>query len=142
MAQAKQSQWLEQWQTFNDQEAFLFEVWILPDTLEDLRGKRVLGCGCGGGQHTFFMAPYVKFITAVDLNTTEIAKRRNARLENVTFLEADIAQMSLGEQFDTVISIGVVHHTDDPDATVANLRRPTTISLTRERGALIALASA
>jgi SAM-dependent methyltransferase len=41
----------------------------------------------------------------------------------VTFVEADIATMDLGRRFDIVFSIGVVHHTDDPDRAVANLAR-------------------
>ncbi|OSM06864.1 class I SAM-dependent methyltransferase [Magnetofaba australis] len=123
MSQAKQSEWSEQWTLFQDEEAFLFNEWIQPYALEDLRGKSVLECGCGGGQHTGFMAPYAASVTAVDLNTTQIARERNAQFNNIEFVEADIAAMDLGRQFDVVISIGVVHHTDDPDATVANLKR-------------------
>ena len=77
--------------------------------------------GCGGGQHTSFMAPYAKRITAVDLNTVAIARERVKEFSNVTFLETDIAAMKLDERFDVVLSIGVIHHTDNPDATVKNL---------------------
>ena len=44
-------------------------------------------------------------------------------LPNVKFIDADIAEMDLGKVFDIVFSIGVVHHTDDPDITVGNLKR-------------------
>ncbi len=118
--QCKQSQWLTQWQEFTDKELFLFQDWIYPNTLESLRGKRVLECGCGGGQHTNFMAPYAAEITAVDLNTVTVARERNAAWKNVRFADADIASMRLGK-YDVVISIGVIHHTDNPDATFANL---------------------
>jgi SAM-dependent methyltransferase len=39
----------------------------------------------------------------------------------IAIIEADIASMNIGRQFDHVISVGVIHHTDDPDKTVANL---------------------
>ncbi|MBX3175899.1 MAG: class I SAM-dependent methyltransferase [Candidatus Hydrogenedentes bacterium] len=123
MAQEKQSKWLEQWKAFRDEELFLFEEWISPNKLEDFRGKTVLEAGCGGGQHTSFVAPYCKRIVAVDLNAVEVAAERNSDLTNVQFLEADIAVMDLQENFDVVFSIGVVHHTDSPDSTVANLVR-------------------
>jgi len=119
--QAKQNEWLEQWSMLEDNEMFLFRDWIRPYDLETFRGKEVLECGCGGGQHTRFMAPYAKHITAVDLNTSDLARERNRQFDNVEFVEADIAKMDLGRKFDIVISIGVVHHTDDPDKTVANL---------------------
>ncbi|MCP4396872.1 MAG: class I SAM-dependent methyltransferase [bacterium] len=119
----KQSEWFQQWSMLEDRELFLFQEWIAPLTLEDFTGKDVLEGGCGGGQHTSFIAPYAKHISAVDLNTAEIAKRRNQQFENITFLEADISAMRLEKRFDIVFSIGVVHHTDDPDKTVENLKR-------------------
>jgi SAM-dependent methyltransferase len=123
MAQAKQSEWYEEWTLVRDDELFLFRDWIFPETLESFAGKDVLECGCGSGQHTSFVTPYARSVTAVDLNTAEIARRRNEGAGNVEFVEADIAEMSLGRQFDLVFSVGVVHHTDDPDRTVDNLTR-------------------
>ncbi len=121
--QEKQSEWHEQWTLLEDNEKFLFNEWILPNTLTDFTGKDVLECGCGGGQHTSFVAPYAKSVTAVDLNTADIAREKNKDAANVEFVEADIASMDLGRQFDIVFSIGVVHHTDDPDRTIANLTK-------------------
>lgn len=121
--QSKQSEWSEQWTLLQDNELFLFKDWILPNKLEDFKDKEVLEGGCGGGQHTSFIAPYAKSVTSVDLNTTEIAKERNRQFNNIEFVEADLASMDLGKKFDIVFSIGVIHHTDDPDKTVANLAR-------------------
>ena len=123
MDQVKQTEWFWQWKTLQDEELFLFLEWIYPNTLEDFRNMDVLEGGCGGGQHTSFIAPYAKSITAVDLNTVEIAIQRNKNKNNVVFIEDDIAKMNLGRHFDIVFSIGVVHHTDDPDETVRNLKR-------------------
>lgn len=122
MVQARQREWHRQWELFKDEELFLFKDWIFPAALEDFLGKDVLECGCGGGQHTGFVAPYAKSITAIDLNTADIAARRNKDFKNIQFLDADIASMDLGRKFDVVFSIGVVHHTDDPDKTVKNLK--------------------
>jgi SAM-dependent methyltransferase len=69
------------------------------------------------------MAPVAESIVAVDLNTADIAQERNRHFDNVRFVDADIATMELGCQFDAVICIGVIHHTDDPDRTFANLYR-------------------
>lgn len=109
------SEWHQQWSMFEDNEKFLFDEWIAPVRLEDFSGKDVLECGCGGGQHTSFVAPYAKSITAVDLNTTDIARERNKAFGNVEFVAADMGKLDLGRQFDIVFSIGVIHHTDNPD---------------------------
>ena len=67
-----------------DNELFLFLDWIHPLTLDDFKGKTVLEAGCGGGQHTSFMAPYAQQITAVDLNAVDIAqKHQKIRLYQV-----------------------------------------------------------
>lgn len=123
MTQIKQNEWKEQWSKFIDNELFLFKDWIYPVTIEDFKGKDVLECGCGGGQHTSFLAPIAREIVAVDLNTIEIAKERNRYFDNIKYIEADVSTMELGRTFDIVFSIGVVQHTDDPDKTVVNLIR-------------------
>lgn len=116
-------EWSKQWSIFQDNELFLFNDWIRPFSLDDFRGKKVLEGGCGGGQHTCFVAPYADTITSVDLNTVEIARARAAEFENVTFVEGDLAAIELDRQFDVVFCIGVIHHTDDPDRTFDNLYR-------------------
>jgi SAM-dependent methyltransferase len=123
MQQKKQSEWYDQWEEFRDDETFLFGDWMSPNTLEDFRDKEVLECGCGGGQHTALVAPFARKLVAVDLNTAALARERNKSSTNVEFLEADIATMDLKRKFDVVFSIGVVHHTNNPDAAVENLKR-------------------
>ena len=132
MKQEKQKEWYEQFDLFQCNELFLFKDWISPFTLEEFQGKDVLECGCGGGQHTSFISPYAKSVTAVDLNAIEIAKEKNKNFSNIAFIEDDIANIKLEKKFDIVFSIGVIHHTDNPERTVANL-----IEHTKSGGKLI-----
>ena len=121
--QRSHKEWREQWSLFKDDERFLFEEWIAPRTLEDFRDRTVLECGAGGGQHTAFVAAVARHVTAVDLNTVDLARQRNAGAANVRFIEADIEALDLPERFDVVFCIGVIHHTDNPDRTFAAIRR-------------------
>ncbi len=111
------NEWHVQWSRYRDDALFLFEEWISPATLEDFRDKVVLECGCGSGQHTGLIATVARSVTAVDKYTADIAKARNPSLTNVQFVEADLGTMELNGQFDVVVCIGVIHHTDDPDRT-------------------------
>jgi SAM-dependent methyltransferase len=120
--QRKQEEWKWQWQKFDQANKWLFQDWIYPQTLEYFRNKTVLDAGCGGGHHLRFVAPYAKHIHALDLNAVEVARERNPDLKNVTFVEGDICSYDPGIRFDVVYSIGVVHHTDDPNRTVAHLK--------------------
>ncbi|MCC6572382.1 MAG: class I SAM-dependent methyltransferase [Planctomycetes bacterium] len=122
-AQARQDEWHYQWANYRDKTEFLFREWIAPNTLESMKGESVLEAGCGGGHHTRLIAQYAARVTAVDLNTDDLAREALAEFKNVEIRNADIATMNFDELFDTVICVGVVQHTDDPDATVANLRR-------------------
>jgi len=130
--QRKQDDWKWQWERFEDKERWLFSDWILPNTLEDFRGKRVFDAGCGGGQHTSFVAPYAQEVVAVDLNALEVAKERTKAFTNIRYVEGDIAKIELNDTFDIVYCVGVIHHTDDPDATFKNL-----VKLTKSGGRTI-----
>ncbi len=121
--QRKQDEWNWQWNKIYDDNVWLFTQWIEPNTLEDFRGKEVLDCGCGGGQHLSFVAPYAKSIVGVDLNATDSAKRNTAQFTNVEVKEDDLATMDLQKQFDIVYCIGVIHHTDSPDVTFQNIAK-------------------
>jgi SAM-dependent methyltransferase len=126
MRQAKQHEWSWQWERVPDvveeNVAFLWE-WLQPHAVESFRGETVLDAGCGSGLHSRSLAPYCKRVVAVDLNAAETARRNTASLPNVEVVEGDIATIDFPERFDTVLSLGVVHHTDDPDRTVENLGR-------------------
>ncbi len=121
--QQKQSEWAWQWDRIYDDNQWLFTEWIYPNTLETFRDKDVLDCGSGSGNHINFVSPYARFVTGVDLNALGSTAKNTAALKNVTLKEADLASMDLGKQFDIVYSIGVLHHTDNPDASFQNITK-------------------
>ena len=123
MSETPEPEWTYQWERFRNEEDFLLSEWIAPNTLESLTGERVLEAGCGGGDHTRKIAPHCRELVAVDLSTADLARRLSPGLANVEFVAGDLATIDFDERFDTVLSIGVVHHTSDPDLTVANLKR-------------------
>jgi SAM-dependent methyltransferase len=114
-------EWLYQWSRLRDRDTTMLWEWIAPFRAADFAGRDVLECGCGGGHHTAIIARHAKWVTAIDRSTTEIARERCAGLDNVRFLAADLMTLELGRQFDVVVCIGVIHHTDDPDRVFENL---------------------
>jgi len=143
VSQPQESEWVHLWTTLHqdsDQDPTLFRHWIHPHGPEVFRGKRVLDAGCGGGHHAAFVAGFADHVVAVDRSTSLVARRRLDQHKNVEVREADIATVTaddLGGSFDVVYSIGVIHHTADPDRTIANLKR-----LVAPGGALSGRASA
>ncbi len=121
--QTPSSNWRLQWSMFNYGATIQFKEWIAPATLETFRGRDVLECGCGGRDHTFMVADLARTLTAVDLNTAELARSRNKQYTNIEFVEADLATMNLGRCFDVAFCVGVIHHTDNPTRTFENIYR-------------------
>jgi SAM-dependent methyltransferase len=122
LMQEKQAAWHWQWERLQDDSRQLFEEWILPHTLDVFRDLTVVDAGCGGGQHTSFIAHLARRVYAVDLNTVELARERNRAFTNVCFVEGDLATVRLPEPADALFCIGVIHHTVDPTLTFAHLK--------------------
>lgn len=119
--QPRQSEWEYQWSTLEDHEDWLFRDWIAPNTVESFAGLSVLDAGCGPGHHTRLAATSARRVVGVDLNTVAIAKEKLKGLTNVELQQGDVSTWDGGETFDVVFCVGVVHHTADPDKTVAHL---------------------
>jgi SAM-dependent methyltransferase len=95
----------------------------------ELAGKKVLDAGCGTGQRVVGFAhrhpdARVQGIDAVDaaLNVARELAQAN-RVSNVAFSRRDIMNLEMGEEFDFIISTGVVHHLEDPRRGLHNLCR-------------------
>lgn len=121
--QKKQYEWEWQWSKFYDNNLWLFKEWIYPNKLEDFKGRDVLDCGCGSGQHLNFIAPYCKYALGIDLNTPEIARKNNRSNRNIDVMEGDISTIMLKKKFNIVYSIGVLQHTDNPTASFNNIKK-------------------
>lgn len=120
--QEKHDEWDWQWSRLDNRVEWVLRDWLLPNKPEDFAGKTLLDAGCGPGQHAAFYARWAAKVVGVDLNTVGVAKDRSSAPANVEFVDGDIASFDDGRRFDVVTSIGVVHHTDDPDRTVAHLK--------------------
>lgn len=90
----------------------------------------ILIAGCGTGRHALWCGreyPSTR-IRAVDLSRASLAyarlKAEELGIANIEFLQGDILELpGLGQQFDLVESIGVLHHMADPAAGLAALAR-------------------
>jgi SAM-dependent methyltransferase len=120
--------WVFQWATFFDDreildnDLWLFRQWIYPNTLEMFRGKSVLDCGCGRGQHLTALQDYIDNGTGIDLDTSALA-RKYADSDKLTFLPGDISKTEMTGKYDIVYAIGVLHHTDDPTISFRNIKK-------------------
>ena len=93
----------------------------------ELAGKDVLEVGCGSGIAVQLFAEADANVTAVDLTPWAVATTR-ARMEAfglaAEVLEADAERLPFDDgSFDLVFSWGVIHHTSDMDAALAQLVR-------------------
>jgi SAM-dependent methyltransferase len=99
----------------------------------DVRGKRVIVLGCGGGQDVVALEKLGAVATGVDVSAAQIAYARKfaARHDatNASFVEGAIEDLSRFDDasFDLAVSIGVmeyIQHLDDALAEAARVLRP------------------
>lgn len=86
-------------------------------------GMRVLEAGCGVGWMSAHLAHRGAKITGVDFNPTAIGMAKELCRQvgvSVDLIVANIDTMPVGEPYDAIVSIGVLHHTAD---CLGNLKR-------------------
>jgi SAM-dependent methyltransferase len=105
---------------------------------DGLSGQRILDAGCGTGQRLLAVArryPKAQFVgldmTAASIAVAEALSQRHG-IRNVEFCTSDLLDFSPGCAFDVILSIGVVHHLENPSRGIQFLT-----SLLSESGVLI-----
>ncbi len=81
-----------------------------------LKEKIVLDAGCGKGRFSYFTAPLVRWLCAIDGSEAVRAAAKNlGEFENATVIRGDLVASPLqDESFDLVFCLGVIHHLPDP----------------------------
>lgn len=93
-------------------------------------GERVLDIGSGAGTDSFVAAQMVGSagsVTGMDMTPEMLAKARAAAAEmgaeNVRFVEGEAERLPFGEEFDVVISNGVIDLIPDKDGVYSEISR-------------------
>ncbi len=86
----------------------------------------VLEFGCGTGSTAIIHAPHVNHIRAIDISANMIeiaqAKADAQNIENITFEQATIEDISVAEQsLDVVLGLSILHLLEDKEAAIAKV---------------------
>ncbi len=105
---------------------------LFPD--ENFEGKKILDAGCGTGQRANGVAksfPKAQVfgvdMTSASLDAAEKIAAHNG-IKNIVFEQCDLLSLKLDTTFDIIISTGVIHHLEDPNTGLQNLRNHLTDS--------------
>src|SRR5580700_11552787 len=129
MAETSVDDFSEQWSRYDRQDGYFVSRELLDDILcpfvrvEDARGRDVCEIGCGNGRFVKLFAAVARRVVGVDPSEgIHNARKLCAGDANVELLQRDAFDLPPLDPFDLVVSIGVVHHTPDPLATLRVMR--------------------
>lgn len=89
-------------------------------------GKDVVDVGCGNGRIGRLIAPNARQYLGLDLSNAVFCFPRYLRSENVQLCMASASDLPLRDEVaDVTICWGVLHHTDDPESVLGELKRIT-----------------
>ena len=103
-----------------------FRCWVPGLSPEDYRGKRLLDAGCGIGRNSYWPLRYgAAAVVAFDLDrrTVRVAAENLSFTDRARVFQGSIYEVAFHEEFDIVLSIGVIHHLKNPARAMANLVR-------------------
>lgn len=104
------------------------------ESLVNLSGEeRVVDVGTGAGTLALAIAPFVREVVGLDVVPELLEAARESAPPNVTFVEADAAQLPFARaEFDVATCRRTLHHVARPELVVAELAR-----VTRPGGAVL-----
>ncbi len=103
---------------------------VFPDNLKE--GERMLSVGCGQGTDVFLALGKVNHdtrIVGLDISLSSLKSavneiKQTALNNNLIFISADAQKLPFrGESFDTVWSLGVLHHVSDIELALSEIKR-------------------
>lgn len=117
-----------EWTTFASIEPEDEDYWatyFLDVPLETLADAVALDAGCGKGRYTYFLAPRVRAVVALESSVAvEAAVTNLRRFPNTLVVRADLRVPPFGDAgFDFVSCLGVLHHLTDPEEGFRSLVR-------------------
>lgn len=101
-----------------------FASWVHPLTVGDFKDKEVLDAGCGMGRNSFWSLRWgAKKLVAFDFDERSVAraKKNLSQFSNAEVLFKNIYEIDWQNQFDIVLSIGVIHHLKNPRLAIVKL---------------------
>lgn len=115
-----------QWTHFTQEDkkyADQFLGWLQPVKPDYFRDKIILEGGCGKGRHTTLAASWgAREVVGIDLSAAvETAFQATRNLPNAHVVQADIFKLPFKKAFDYAFSVGVLHHTPDPQKAFVSL---------------------
>lgn len=119
----------KEWKYFNKFDGFmgsgeLFKSFIYPLGENDIKGKTVLECDCGGGRWLRVAAEWkAELIIGIDYSeSVEDSQKLCRDYPNVDVIQASMFRMPVKQNyFDVVYSIGVIHHLRNPREGLKNI---------------------
>lgn len=108
-----------EWTTFDDvreEDESFAAIYFKDVDLPGCAGATGLDAGCGKGRFTRVLGRHLKTVVALDgSEAVEAAVENLKELDNVCVVRADLRLPLFAEEsFDFVMSLGVLHHLDDP----------------------------
>ncbi|NNE66762.1 MAG: methyltransferase domain-containing protein [Pyrinomonadaceae bacterium] len=115
-----------QWTNFtqeDDKYSEQFLGWLQPVRKDFFEGKIVLEGGCGKGRHTALAHEWgAGEVVGIDLSAAvDSAFEATRGLPNAHIVQADIFKLPFKQCFDYAFSVGVLHHTPDPQKAFKSL---------------------
>ena len=91
--------------------------------IDVLSNKEILDFGGGTGLLTLPLAKQAEFVTLVDISEKMLEQARlkseQQDIKNIQFLEQDLLENPLEQEFDLIVVCRVLHHMPDLDATLS-----------------------